>query len=132
MRDVIRLASHAYHYLTIFDDAGRPLYLGKTKRLASAGQRIVLHVKDRGCSAPGCTAPGYQCEVHHVDQWAAGGRTDIDDLTFACRPDSPTPQTRRLEDSQTPRRHHRMDPTTPTRNTGWHQRLPPPRKLPAG
>jgi hypothetical protein len=43
--------------------------------------------KDRGCSAPGCTAPGYQCEVHHVEEWAAGGRTDIDDLTFACRPD---------------------------------------------
>jgi hypothetical protein len=82
MHDVIRLASHAYHYLTVFDDAGRPLHLGKTKRLASADQRIVLHAKDRDCSAPGCTAPGYQCEVHHVEEWAAGGRTDIDDLLF--------------------------------------------------
>jgi hypothetical protein len=88
MSDVIRIASHSYHYLVIFDDVtGRPLYLGRTKRIASADQRIVLHVKDRGCSRPGCTAPGYRCEVHHVDEWTAGGVTNVDDLTFACKPD---------------------------------------------
>ena len=42
------------------------------------------HSKDRGCTAPGCTAPGYLCEVHHVEEWATGGATDIDKLTFAC------------------------------------------------
>jgi hypothetical protein len=47
MPTVIRLASHAYHYLTIFDkDTGRALHLGRTRRIASADQRIVLHVKD--------------------------------------------------------------------------------------
>ena len=45
---------------------------------------MVLHAKDRGCTAPGCTAPGYLCEVHHVEEWATGGATDIDKLTFAC------------------------------------------------
>jgi hypothetical protein len=45
--DVIRLARHAHHYLTIFDEAGRPLWLGDTKRLASPQQRIVLHAQDR-------------------------------------------------------------------------------------
>ncbi|WP_197504706.1 HNH endonuclease signature motif containing protein, partial [Mycobacterium sp. 852002-51163_SCH5372311] len=25
-------------------------------------------------------------EVHHTTDWAAGGRTDIDNLTFACTP----------------------------------------------
>ena len=44
----------------------------------------MLHAKDRGCTHPGCDAPGYWSEVHHVDEWAAGGRTDIDKLTFAC------------------------------------------------
>jgi hypothetical protein len=44
MPTVIRLASHAYHYLTIFDkDTGRALHLGRTRRIASADQRIVLH-----------------------------------------------------------------------------------------
>jgi hypothetical protein len=88
MSDVIRMASHSHHYLVIFDEhTGRPLYLGRTRRIASADQRIVLHAKDRGCSRPGCTAPGYECEVHHVDEWAADGQTNVDELTFACKPD---------------------------------------------
>ena len=61
MSDVIRLASHAYHYLVIFDRHTEiPLYLGRSRRLASPGQRIVLHANDRGCTFPGCTAPGYR------------------------------------------------------------------------
>jgi hypothetical protein len=81
MRDVIRLASHAHHYLSVFDKHTRePLYLGRTKRLASAGQRIVLHAIDRGCTKPGCTAPGYLCQVHHAElDRAEGGLTNITD-----------------------------------------------------
>jgi hypothetical protein len=87
MSDVIRMASHSHHYLAIFDKhTACALYLGRTRRTASPGQRIVLHAKDRGCTHPGCTAPGYQCEVHHVDEWATGGPTDIDGLTMACGP----------------------------------------------
>jgi hypothetical protein len=85
MRDVIRMASHAYHYLCVFDrHTEQALYLGRTRRIASADQRIVLHSKDRGCTAPGCDRPGYLCEVHHVDEWTDGGHTNIDRLTFAC------------------------------------------------
>jgi hypothetical protein len=85
---VIRMASHARHYLRIYDKyTSRELYLAETKRVADPAQRIVLHAKDRGCTRPGCTAPGYLCEVHHVDQWARGGPTDIDNLTFVCGPD---------------------------------------------
>ena len=87
MRDLIRMASHAYHYLCVFDrHTERAIYLGRTRRIASADQRIVLHAKDRGCTAPGCDMPGYLSEVHHVEEWAAGGRTDIDSLTFGCSP----------------------------------------------
>jgi Domain of unknown function (DUF222) len=36
MPTVIRMASNAYHYLTIFDkDTGRALHLGRTRRIAS-------------------------------------------------------------------------------------------------
>jgi len=59
MSTVIRMASHAYHYLTIFDKhTGRALHLGRTRRIASADQRIVLHARDRGCTRPGCTVAG--------------------------------------------------------------------------
>jgi hypothetical protein len=88
MSDVIRMASHAHHYLAIFDKHTRcPLYLGRTRRTASPGQRIMLHAKDRGCTYPGCTVPGYHCQAHHATtDWAAGGLTNIDDLTLACGP----------------------------------------------
>jgi hypothetical protein len=83
MNDVIRLARHAHHYLAIFDK-GHAIGLFHAKRLASPGQRIVLYAKDRGCTAPGCDVPGYLCEVHHIDEYAACQATDMDNLTFAC------------------------------------------------
>ena len=46
--DLIRLASHACHYLVVFDKhSAVPLYLGRSRRTASAGQRIVLHARAR-------------------------------------------------------------------------------------
>jgi hypothetical protein len=83
MSDVIRLAAHAHHYLAIFDN-GKALALYHTKRLASPAQRIMLHAKDRGCSAPGCTVPGYLCEVHHCTPWCTHPATDINNLTLVC------------------------------------------------
>ncbi|OZC75732.1 hypothetical protein CH282_26800 [Rhodococcus sp. 06-418-1B] len=84
IRDAMRMAAHAHHYLAVFDDDGRALYLGRGKRLASADQRIVLIARDRGCSFPNCTRPATWSQVHHIDEWADGGNTDIDDLTFGC------------------------------------------------
>lgn len=83
MRDVLRIASHAHHYLRIYQGA-KELALFHTKRLASPGQRIVLYARDRGCTRPGCDVCGYFTEVHHVTGYASTGRTDIDDLALAC------------------------------------------------
>ncbi|TEA02090.1 hypothetical protein CCUG60884_03219 [Mycobacteroides salmoniphilum] len=111
MRDLIRMAAHAHHYLSIFDDDGRALYLGRSKRIATTDQRIVLHAHDRGCTHPGCTVPGYLCEVHHINEWAHNGPTDIDNLTFACGP------------------HHRLlnhGWTTRKHTNGTTEWIPPP------
>jgi hypothetical protein len=88
--DLILMARHAFHYLALFAAAtGRALWLGRTKRIASADQRIVLHARDRGCTAPGCTVPGYASQVHHAAKdWSDGGSTNVDDLGFACEPDN--------------------------------------------
>jgi hypothetical protein len=69
------------------------------------------HSTDRGCSHPGCDTPGYLCEVHHVDDWCAGGATNVDNLTFAC-----TPRHRLLDAGWRTRKHR--DSTTE-----W---IPPP------
>jgi len=114
MREVIRLASQAHHYLVIYDKHTRqPLYCGRAKRFATPGQRIVLHALERGCTRPGCTAPAYWCQVHHVDDWVAdNGETNINDLTLACGPDN-----RLVEDGGW---------TTRKRNDGRTEWLPPP------
>ncbi|RZT15762.1 uncharacterized protein DUF222 [Mycobacterium sp. BK558] len=89
MADLIRMAAHAYHYLAVFDQhTSQALYLGRTKRIASPAQRIVLHARDRGCTRPGCTVPGYWCQVHHLTDWKNGGRTDVDTTTLACGPEN--------------------------------------------
>ncbi|CKM47726.1 Conserved protein of uncharacterised function%2C possible phage protein [Mycobacterium tuberculosis] len=114
MSDLIRMASHANHYLALFDGA-KPLALYHTKRLASPAQRIMLYAKDRGCSRPGCDAPAYHSEVHHVTPWTTTHRTDINDLTLACGPDN-----RLVEKGWKTRKNAHGD-------TEW---LPPPRENP--
>ncbi|MDB2193148.1 HNH endonuclease signature motif containing protein [Mycobacteroides abscessus] len=111
MRDLIRMATHAHHYLAIFDDHGRALYLGRSQRIASPDQRLVLHARDRGCTHPDCHVPGYLCQAHHITEWVHDGPTDIDNLTFACAP------------------HHRLlghGWTTRKRKDGTTVWIPPP------
>ena len=84
MRDLIRMAAHATHYLAVFDHHTEcALYLGgpSGSRLPTSG----LCCTPRTVAAPHPAAPPrYLCEVHHVEEWATGGATDIDKLTFAC------------------------------------------------
>ena len=55
--------------------------------------------------------PGYWNEVHHVDEWAAGGLADADKLTFTC-----TPNHKLVEKGGRTRK-------VPYGRTGW---IPPP------
>jgi hypothetical protein len=81
----IRMAAHAHHYLYIYDEkCGRPLFLGRSQRLASADQRIVLHAIDGGCTMPDCDQSAYHSEVHHLIEWSPNGTTDIDRLALLC------------------------------------------------
>ena len=110
MSDVIRLGSHAHHYLALFDN-GKALALYHTKRLASPAQRIVLYAKDRGCTFPGCTVPAHLCEVHHCDPYATSPVTDINHLALTCGPNH-----KLADQGWTTRKNHHGD-------TEW---IPPP------
>ena len=47
----------------------------------------MLHARDRGCTFPGCTVPGYGCQAHHGKKpWARGGLTNADEQVLACGP----------------------------------------------
>ncbi len=122
-RDLITMAAQAIHYLAVFDDhTKRPLYLRRQKRIATADQRLICYARDRGCTRPNCLEPGYHCEVHHGQRpWSHGGRTNADELFFACgsdhtdttdgrqTPSSPPPD---ASAGPTAPPHHRS--TTPT------------------
>ncbi|WP_431236854.1 HNH endonuclease signature motif containing protein [Mycolicibacterium aichiense] len=119
--DLIRMATPANHYLAVFDGVtGQSLWLGRSKRLASADQRIMLLAKYRGCTAPGCTVNGYNSQVHHATKdWKHGGNTDIDDLTLACKCDNLLVEndgwtTHQLPDGQT---HWTPPPDVPMRGS---------------
>jgi len=88
MRDLIRMAANSIHYLAVFEDhSERPLYLGRSKRIATVDQRIICYARDGGCTRPECVESGDHCEVHHAVDWADGGQTNADSLYFACAPD---------------------------------------------
>ncbi len=61
-----------------------PLAVGRATRLATKAQRTALAIRDGGCVIPGCERPPAECQSHHVTDWAAGGRTDCDNLALLC------------------------------------------------
>ena len=84
IRDALRMAEQAHPVLAVFDHNGRPLHLGRAKRLASTDQRLALIAASRGCTRPGCDAPATLAAVHHIQEWKDGGRTDITNEDLAC------------------------------------------------
>jgi hypothetical protein len=113
VNDLIRMGAHANNYLLLFDTPTRcALYKGRSTRLATPAQRLVLYATERGCSRPGCTVPAAWCQAHHLTHWAKGGPTDINNLTLACGPDNRLADT----DGWSTRKNHNGE-------TEW---IPPP------
>ncbi|ORJ98673.1 HNH endonuclease signature motif containing protein [Prescottella equi] len=73
------------HLTPIVMSDGVPIDLGRTSRTVSKKQRRALTARDHGCAFPGCGAPPAHCEGHHVEHWADGGPTDLDNLVLLCR-----------------------------------------------
>ncbi len=74
-------------YLPIlFDDRGQALNLGRTQRLFSEKQRVVLAAIWGGCAIPGCDRPPSWTEAHHADEWDRDfGPTDVSNGVLLCR-----------------------------------------------
>ncbi len=66
----------------VFDTTGRPLWIGRAQRAATAAQRLALAARDGGCV--GCDTPAEHCDAHHIKWWSQGGTTDIDNLALVC------------------------------------------------
>jgi 5-methylcytosine-specific restriction protein A len=83
--DTLRLFACSARFRALLTaPGGAALRLGRGVRLATPGQRAALIARDVGCVVPGCPVPGEACEVHHVQPWADGGSTDIENLALVC------------------------------------------------
>ena len=72
-------------YATMVEgDNGEILFLTKHNRLFTWQQIRALLVRDGGCVWPGCGATAGQCEAHHVEPWAHGGPTTVDNGVLLC------------------------------------------------
>jgi len=62
---------------------GEVLSVGRKTRTLSAALRRALRERDRGCRFPGCSHR--RVDGHHLQHWAAGGETRLDNIVSLCR-----------------------------------------------
>ncbi|MEY1676740.1 DUF222 domain-containing protein [Gordonia sp. ABKF26] len=67
----------------ILDGEGVPLQMGHTHRLFPAHLRRAVIVRDTCCIK--CGAPPSHTQVHHIEHWADGGPTDLDNGCLLCQ-----------------------------------------------
>jgi hypothetical protein len=78
-----RLACDASLVTVTHDAAGTPLDVGRRTRSIPPALRRALWSRDRGCRFPSCTNTHY-VDAHHIDHWAHGGETSLDNLVLLC------------------------------------------------
>lgn len=61
-----------------------PLDIGRTQRLASAGQRRALEAAHTTCAMPDCEGSFHHCQIHHIEYWENGGATDLNNTVPLC------------------------------------------------
>ena len=78
-----RLACDASLVVLVEDAEGQPLSVGRKTRKISPALARALKARDQGCVFPGCGQSVF-VEHHHIEHWAAGGATDLDNLATLC------------------------------------------------
>jgi hypothetical protein len=80
---VRRLACDAHVDLAVEDPEGSILSQGRARRDPTPVQRVEIDRRDKGCRFSGCNYTEFT-HVHHIQHWADGGLTDLDNLVTLC------------------------------------------------
>jgi hypothetical protein len=83
-RETARRLSCDASVVRILERDGRPLSVGRKTRSIPPALRRALRSRDHGCQFPGCTATRHT-DAHHIQHWAHGGETNLDNLVTLCR-----------------------------------------------
>ncbi|MEZ5293438.1 MAG: DUF222 domain-containing protein [Vicinamibacterales bacterium] len=78
-----RLSCDASVVTLAHGEDGEARQVGRRTRTIPPSIRRALVARDATCQFPGCTA--HRCDAHHVEHWADGGDTTLDNLVRLCR-----------------------------------------------
>jgi len=78
-----RLACDGSRLVMTHAPDGRVLDGGRKTRAIHPAMRRALNHRDGSCRFPGCRVR--HCDAHHVEHWADGGETNLDNLLLLCR-----------------------------------------------
>lgn len=70
--------------VALIERHGRALSVGRKSRSVPSAMARALRARDGGCRFPGCDRTQF-VDAHHVEHWARGGETSLDNLVQLCR-----------------------------------------------
>jgi len=81
---VARLLCDCRINMTVVDENGGPLSIGRRSRVIPTKIRTALEIRDHGiCRFPGCGSTR-NLQTHHVVHWQHGGPTELSNLVLLC------------------------------------------------
>lgn len=83
--DTVRRIACDAKVLVALERRGRPVALRSGGRLVSQHQMNLLRHRDLACTFPGCGSTWF-LHAHHIEHWADGGETSLENLTLICGP----------------------------------------------
>ena len=78
------LAGNVPSFDRVFLDPITGAVLAVDRRFVTPAQRRYLVARDIRCRFPGCRRPARECDMDHRQDWALGGKTDIDNVGAFC------------------------------------------------
>jgi hypothetical protein len=60
------------------------LDVGRARRLFTPAILHAMWLRDQGCTIPGCGAPPFWADAHHIIHWVDGGQTSLTNAALLC------------------------------------------------
>lgn len=79
-----RLACNAGLLPAVLGGKSEVLDAGREQRLVKGAMRKLMNVRDKTCTAIGCTVPAAFCDAHHPKPWSEGGETSLKECKLLC------------------------------------------------
>jgi len=83
---LVRYLDAAWIERVVFGSPSRVIDIGKKRRLFTGATRRAVALRDRECFHHFCDVPATDCQIDHVEPFAAGGLTTQDNGRPACGP----------------------------------------------